>query len=312
MIKGTPEQLKAAVEAKIVELGGDVGIESATNSCNIAADPVMGYDEFDDEFDEDNDWTELASKSVKDSDGFITDYTLYRYDGDPDDVEFPYLCMFGDKELYGPDEGYADWSGETEEEAWDWFDNYGEEDGYSTDAIDSSTCIECEYDDDESDFANISQDELDRLYEIAERYNTSEPVSGDWDTETEHEMNAIADEFGISAQDAKQLMIEYLGFEPEMFEVTDDISDVVESSENPYSDYYENEPSEWWYDHQPCDSYWYHTNHGVQPGSVPNGPGAQVLDIQDDPDGGHFFKFNKLLNKDALDYFDITEKAPRY
>ena len=78
-----------------------------------------------------------------------------------------------------------------------------------------------------------------------------------------------------------------------------------------YDRYYKNEPCEWWYDHQPCDSYWYHTNHGVQPGSIPNGPGAQVLDIQDDPEGGHFFKFNKLLNTDALNYFDIQEKAPR-
>lgn len=77
-----------------------------------------------------------------------------------------------------------------------------------------------------------------------------------------------------------------------------------------YDRYYKNEPCEWWYDHQPCDSYWYHTNHGVQPGSIPNGPGAQVLDIQDDPEGGHFFKFNKLLNTDALNYFDIKERAP--
>jgi len=58
---------------------------------------------------------------------------------------------------------------------------------------------------------------LDKLWEIADRYNTSKPVSGNWDTETEHELNAISKELGISKQEAKQLMIKELGFDDSMF-----------------------------------------------------------------------------------------------
>lgn len=67
--------------------------------------------------DENSDWTELASKSVEDSDGFNTDYTLYT-DGQT------YICMFGDKDLYKPDASYADYETESEQDAWDWFNSY--------------------------------------------------------------------------------------------------------------------------------------------------------------------------------------------
>lgn len=76
---------------------------------------------------EDNSWKELASKSVEDSDGFNTDYTLYT-NGET------YICMFGDKDLYEPDEAYADYETENEQDAWDWFNSYtgfaDEEDEY--------------------------------------------------------------------------------------------------------------------------------------------------------------------------------------
>ena len=58
---------------------------------------------------------------------------------------------------------------------------------------------------------------FDKLWEIADRYNTSKPVSGNWDTETEHELNAISKELGISKQEAKDLMIKELGFDNDMF-----------------------------------------------------------------------------------------------
>ena len=64
-----------------------------------------------------SDWKELASKSVEDSDGFYTDYTLYT-DGQT------YICMFGDKNLYEPDASYADYETESEQDAWDWFNSY--------------------------------------------------------------------------------------------------------------------------------------------------------------------------------------------
>lgn len=69
-------------------------------------------------FDDPNpDWALVSCKSVEDSDGFITDYCWYT-DGDK------HIFMFGDSDLYEPNEDYADWVCETEEEAKEWFDNY--------------------------------------------------------------------------------------------------------------------------------------------------------------------------------------------
>lgn len=58
---------------------------------------------------------------------------------------------------------------------------------------------------------------IDKLYEIADRYNTSSPVSGSWDKETAHEQSAISKELGLSMEEAKQVMIDQLGFTEEMF-----------------------------------------------------------------------------------------------
>lgn len=127
-------------------------VYSATNACNMAAcgdtmidDDIEGCgdvvaseaikagwdDDFYDVGEDDDMWEEIAHKQVQDSDGFMTDYTLYHYLGDPDDVDGEvYIAMFGDKDIYGPDLGYSDWSGQTEEEALDWFENY---ESYSSD-----------------------------------------------------------------------------------------------------------------------------------------------------------------------------------
>lgn len=48
---------------------------------------------------------------------------------------------------------------------------------------------------------------------IADRYSTSKPVSGNWDTEAQHEMKAIAKELNVSEDKAKSIMINYLGFD---------------------------------------------------------------------------------------------------
>lgn len=75
------------------------------------------------------DWVYVKSKEVKDSDGFLTDYTMYKnQDGSK------YIFMLGDKDYEEPDESYADWEAETEKEANEWFDSYtgfeDEEDDY--------------------------------------------------------------------------------------------------------------------------------------------------------------------------------------
>lgn len=63
----------------------------------------------------------------------------------------------------------------------------------------------------------LNDEELELLYDIADRYNSSTPVSGNWDTETKHEQKAIAWELDVSLDDAKTLMIDVLGFDETQF-----------------------------------------------------------------------------------------------
>jgi len=57
--------------------------------------------------------------------------------------------------------------------------------------------------------------QVDDLWNIADSFVTSDPVSGDWGTETAAEQQYIADHFDCSLEQAKQYMINYLGFEPD-------------------------------------------------------------------------------------------------
>lgn len=62
----------------------------------------------------------IAHKTVYDSDGFTTDYTLY-FDHD----ENNYFTVFGDNDLYGPEDSDHDWDfGPNEDEAFEWFEDY--------------------------------------------------------------------------------------------------------------------------------------------------------------------------------------------
>ena len=60
---------------------------------------------------------------------------------------------------------------------------------------------------------SLSEETLDKIWKIAERYNTSSPISGNWDTETLHERDAIVKELGLTKEEANEVMIEYLGFD---------------------------------------------------------------------------------------------------
>lgn len=80
-------------------------------------------DDLIDDYDDEASFTEIACKQVQDSDGFMTEYTMYR------DIESgEYVFVFGDRDIYHPEDGNFDWSCDTEEEAWEWFDSYGSED----------------------------------------------------------------------------------------------------------------------------------------------------------------------------------------
>lgn len=85
------------------------------------------WDDWDDSKEE-SEWIEMDSKSVRDSDGFLTDYTWYWRNNNGEDQ---HVFVFGDSDLYGPEDGYFDWECDSLEEAQDWFDNYagpGDED----------------------------------------------------------------------------------------------------------------------------------------------------------------------------------------
>ena len=89
-------------------------------------------------------WEEISSKQVPDSDGFMTDYTMYRNINTCE-----YVFVFGDKDIYRPEDGYYDWECETEQEAEEWFDNYHGfeesefddfEESYEVDKVFSAAC----------------------------------------------------------------------------------------------------------------------------------------------------------------------------
>lgn len=109
---------------------------------------------------EDNNWKELASKSVEDLDGFITDYTLYTNGS-------TFICMFGDKDMYEPDEAYADYETENEQDAWDWFESYDNDDTEWEMRADR-------FDDIESPYYNgdLDDDDFDDILESTEVVNS--------------------------------------------------------------------------------------------------------------------------------------------
>lgn len=93
--------------------------------------------------DDDSKWEELRTKHVLDSDGLLTDYTLYvNSDGSQ------YICMFGDKDIYEPDPDYADWEGDSQEEAYEWFDSYSVGDDEYSDDIYGAEATDSSYEDD--------------------------------------------------------------------------------------------------------------------------------------------------------------------
>lgn len=58
-------------------------------------------------------------KHVKDSDGFLTDYTWW-YDAATDQ----HIFIFGDSEVYTPEDSSPDWETDSEDTAQEWWDNY--------------------------------------------------------------------------------------------------------------------------------------------------------------------------------------------
>ena len=103
-----------AVMIKILGFPEDDAFIGASTNINADYNIYSGYDDI-----EDVSWEMVDTKSVRDSDGFMTDYTLYH-----NTVTDQWVCVFGDRDIYTPGEGYYDWEGDSEEEAYEWFESY--------------------------------------------------------------------------------------------------------------------------------------------------------------------------------------------
>ena len=65
--------------------------------------------------------------------------------------------------------------------------------------------------------SKLTDEQKEKIWEIAETYTTSNPKSGDWATETKAEQKEIAKALGISLEEAKQIMIDELDFPEDEF-----------------------------------------------------------------------------------------------
>lgn len=145
--------------------------------------------------------------------------------------------------------------------------------------------------------------QVDDLWSIADSFVTSNPVSGDWDTETAAEQQYIADHFDCSLEQAKQYMINYLGFEPtdSFIEASADIDadvDPDEAANNTYdvveaADEFDDEDTDNGVDHEYIDKVGDQIDKAVQEQSFTVGPDNDYVDsvlIDDtDPDGENLF-----------------------
>lgn len=109
----------------------------------------LGSDEF----------TEIASKQIRDWDGFMTDYTMYKHEGTNE-----YVFVYGDKDRYTPEGEDFDAVVESEEEAWEWFNSYtGFSDEDEDDDIYLATAVTASY----------SPDMLDELVNYYSQFELS-------------------------------------------------------------------------------------------------------------------------------------------
>lgn len=83
------------------------------------AEEIMADDKSEELTEDSKEYTFIKSKSVLDSDGFYTDYSMYK-----DNSSGKYVMIFGDSDEYNPLNTEADVEFDNEKEARDWFDSY--------------------------------------------------------------------------------------------------------------------------------------------------------------------------------------------
>lgn len=107
---------------------GDTSFDSKKGRCGKCGyrESLQEYWPYDDD-EEDSEYEYIARKYVQDSDGFQTEYTWYK---SPDGLN---VFVFGDSELYTPEDGSFDHEEENDDAAQEWFDSYV---GFGDDLVD--------------------------------------------------------------------------------------------------------------------------------------------------------------------------------
>lgn len=132
-------------------------------------------------------YRKIISKSVEDSDDFLTDYTMYEVVTEDGSVE--YECYFGDNDIYGPWNGEGlDFSSEDYDEAVEWYNSY------SSDEIQSSESVEGSILDSNTGFRENFEEAVDIFYE---EYPATVELTDEQDEEYDTLYKAYVRETGV-------------------------------------------------------------------------------------------------------------------
>lgn len=132
-------------------------------------------------------YRKIISKSVEDSDDFLTDYTMYEVVTEDGSVE--YECYFGDNDIYGPWNGEGlDFSSENYDEAVEWYNSYESDEVESSESIeaDAFSSLEDQYLSPPEYDDPIEHEDSEELIEIELDQIITVDVDGDyeWDDDT--------------------------------------------------------------------------------------------------------------------------------
>lgn len=120
----------------------------------------------------------IDTKSVLDSDGFLTDYTMYK-----DTETGMYVFIFGDNDFYGPDEGSVDWECETFEEAYEWFNDYNGFDEELDEIEECESIHASSYGEEDFEGTDIQDDLLSMKNELERIYYRLDSLKAKWEND---------------------------------------------------------------------------------------------------------------------------------
>lgn len=110
----------------------------------------------------------IKSKVVNDTDGFLDDYTMYKRLSDG-----KYIMIFGDKEMYAPEDTEPDAEFDTQREADEWFNSYGEDE--SIDPEDLGLIDNISFDDATKESKELKESSRSEMIDwIEDNWNTRE------------------------------------------------------------------------------------------------------------------------------------------